>query len=108
MLMNGGGAVALLAFIQASVESAKFVELARWAAAAILVFVLGLVVVGAANYLRIKVSLRDNDPDSFRKRARIGTSRAFQFGSFVLFMIGCGVFAAAIFNQYGLPWTKTS
>lgn len=59
MLMNGGGAVALLAFIQASVTLEKLSDLGWWAALSMIPFVLGLGFVSVANFIRIRDSLDD-------------------------------------------------
>jgi len=103
LVMNGGGSIALLAFIQASIESDSFVVLAQWAAISILVFVIGLGAVGVANFLRILVSLENNKPNSFGKRFWIQVSRCLQLGSTLLFMLGCAVFTVGIFQQLGFP-----
>jgi len=102
-LMNGGGAITLLAFVQASVESKHFAKFAPWSATSILVFVLGVAIAGLANYFRVKVSLADDQPASIEKARTICISRALQLIPIACFFLGCVVFAIAIFRQFGLP-----
>lgn len=107
-LMNGGGAVALLAFCGAIVKSNAFSFLAPWAALSIMVFVLGLISVAFANRYRIKVSLKveakeaaKNEEvqvclnDQINELSEI--SHRLQVGAIVCFFIGCLIFATSIF-----------
>ncbi len=103
MLMNGGGAVSPLAFIQASIESERVVQVVPWAALAILAFVVGLSSAGIANYTRIRVSLSYNTPASDRKSATEHISWILQLLPIVFFLAGCLILAAAIFHEYGGP-----
>jgi hypothetical protein len=103
MLLNGGGALALLAFIQAIVQANKFRHLAPWAATGILIFVIGLAAASYANFLRVRVSLNDNKPDNWCRKMTRWSSRILQLVSPLLFLVGCTTFAIAIFEQFGLP-----
>ncbi|MBB4301326.1 hypothetical protein GGD81_000341 [Rhodobium orientis] len=103
LIINGGGAVSLLAFIQSLIDKNSPSNLLQWASLSIIAFCLGLASCGASNYLRVEVSHHDRDPDSKKKNRRISLSKFLQYFPIILFMIGCSLFSYAVMYEYSSP-----
>lgn len=101
ILINGGGAIALLWFMQATVgQPAVFKSLVFYAVIATAFFVAGLIAAVYANKLRIEVSHHDNDPLSIEKEKRRGASIFLQHAPAGAFGLGCGFFALGLLIHF--------
>jgi len=88
-MMNGGGAVALLAFLQAVWE--KQPQLAKFALAGIAAMSLGLVLAGLINFFRYHASFNFQAGNKLRYKVFRFLSISFQYGSLVAFAFACAI-----------------
>lgn len=97
LLLNGGGAVALLAFLQAIWVKEAMLPLVPWIVTAILSLVLGAATAGAVHFLRYMASMtyQKEGADEGRKITRVhGWATIF---SFVFFLVGMGIVVLGAF-----------
>ena len=99
LLLNGGGAVALLAFLQAIWIKEAMLALVPWIVTAILSLVLGAATAGAVHFLRYMASMtyQKEGADEGRKMTRVhGLATIF---SFVFFLVGMGIVVFGAFRN---------
>ncbi len=99
LLLNGGGAVALLAFLQAIWIKEAMLALVPWIVTAILSLILGAATAGAVHFLRYMASMtyQKEGADEGRKMTRVhGLATIF---SFVLFLVGMGIVVFGAFRN---------
>ena len=99
LLLNGGGAVALLAFLQAIWIKDAMLALVPWIVTAILSLVLGAATAGAVHFLRYMASMtyQKEGADEGRKMTRVhGWVTIF---SFVFFLVGMGIVVVGAFRN---------
>ena len=101
ILINGGGAIALLGFMQATVgQPDVFKSLVFYAVIATALFVAGLIAAVYANKQRIEVSHHDNDPVSVEKKKRRDASIFLQHAPASALGLGCGFFALGLWIHF--------
>ena len=91
LLLNGGGAVALLAFLQAIWIKHAMSALVAWIVAALVCLVLGAATAGAVHFLRYMTSMtyQQEGADEGRKMTRVhGWATII---SFIFFLFGMGI-----------------
>ncbi len=99
LLLNGGGAVALLAFLQAIWIKDAMLALVPWIVTAILFLVLGAATAGAVHFLRYMASMtyQKEGADEGRKMTWVhGLATIF---SFVFFLVGMGIVVFGAFRN---------
>ena len=99
LLLNGGGAVALLAFLQAIWIKEAMLALVPWIVTAILSLVLGAADAGAVHFLRYMASMayQKEGADEGRKMTPVhGLATIF---SFVFFLVGMGIVVFGAFRN---------
>ncbi len=103
LLLNGGGAVALLAFLQAIWIKEAMLALVPWIVTAILSLVLGAATEGAVHFLRYMASMtyQKEGADEGRKMTRVhGWVTIF---SFAFFLVGMGIVVFGAFRNLPTP-----
>jgi len=97
LIINGGGAVALLAFLQAIWQQDKL--LAKYIVIGISVLSLGVVVAGAANFLRYHASFNFQSGNMERWLLFRRSYISCWYLSLVCFLIGLGVVVLGAYCQ---------
>lgn len=108
LLLNGGGAVALLAFLQAVWVKEQMLALVPWIIWAILSLVLGAAMAGAVHFLRYMASMvyQRDGKDEGRKVTKVhGWATV---ASFVLFLVGMSIVVAGALQNLPQPEAPVS
>lgn len=91
LLLNGGGAVALLAFLQAIWIKDAMLALVPWIVAAIACVVLGAATAGAVHFLRYMASMTYQTEGADEGRKMTWVHGLATIASFVFFLLGMGI-----------------
>lgn len=99
LLLNGGGAVALLAFLQAIWIEDAMLALVPWIVAALVCLVLGAATAGAVHFFRYMASMTYQ-----MEGADVGRKMTWVHGlatilSFILFLLGMGIVVIGAFRN---------
>lgn len=91
LLLNGAGAVALLAFLQAIWIKEAMLALVPWIVTAILSLVLGAATAGAVHFLRYIASMTYQKEGAVEGRKMTWVHGLATIASFVFFLLGMGI-----------------
>ena len=91
LLLNGGGAIALLAFLQAIWIKDGMLALVPWIVAAIVCVVLGAATAGAVHFLRYMASMTYQTEGKDEGRKMTWVHGLATIASFVFFLLGMGI-----------------
>ncbi len=91
LLLNGGGAVALLAFLQAIWIKHAMSALVAWIVAALVCLVLGAAIAGAVHFLRYMASMTYQKEGADEGRKMTWVHGLATIASFVFFLLGMGI-----------------
>ena len=99
LLLNGGGAVALLAFLQAIWIKDAMLALVPWILAAIVCLVLGAATAGAVHFLRYMASMTYQTEGADEGRKMTWMHGRATILSFVFFLLGMGIVVIGAFQN---------
>ncbi len=103
LLLNGGGAVALLAFLQAIWIKDAMLALVPWILAGLVCLVLGAATSGAVHFLRYMTSMTYQTEGAGEGRKMTEFHGWATILSFVFFLLGMGIVVFGAFQNLPMP-----